>query len=65
MKFSIFDVVFLTEDILEEGLCVGMKGAVIDLHTEPVFAYEVEFCDDLGRTVSQIALLPHQVAAVA
>jgi hypothetical protein len=63
MKISLFDVVALVEDVLEEGLHAGMKGAVVDVHTEPTLAYEVEFCDDLGRTISQIALLPHQIVA--
>jgi len=61
MMHSLFDVVVLMQDVPEEGLCAGMIGAVIDVYTEPVVAYEVEFCDELGRTIGQLALLPEQL----
>ncbi|WP_370460275.1 DUF4926 domain-containing protein [Acidovorax sp. JMULE5] len=38
-----------------------MVGAVIDVYAEPALAYEVEFCDALGRTIGQLALLPEQL----
>jgi Domain of unknown function (DUF4926) len=60
MMFSLFDVVTLTQDLPDEDLRIGMVGAVIDVYTEPVIAYEVEFCDALGRTIGQLALLPEQ-----
>ena len=61
MTFSLFDVVTLMQDVPEEALRAGMVGAVIDVYTEPVVAYEVEFCDALGRTIGQLALLPEQL----
>jgi hypothetical protein len=61
MIFSLFDVVTLTEDIPEEGLRAGMTGAVVDVYSKPVLAYEVEFCDSSGRTIAQLALLPNQL----
>lgn len=61
MMFSLFDVVTLTQDMPEEGLYAGMIGAVIDVYSKPVMAYEVEFCDALGRTIGQLALLPEQL----
>ena len=61
MIFSLFDVVTLMQDVPEEALRAGMVGAVIDVYTEPVMAYEVEFCDALGRTIGQLALLPEQL----
>jgi hypothetical protein len=61
MIFSLFDVVTLMQDVPEEALRAGMVGAVIDVYTEPVVAYEVEFCDALGRTIGQLALLPGQL----
>ena len=61
MIFSLFDVVTLMQDVPEEALRAGMVGAVIDVYTEPVVAYEVEFCDALGRTIGQLALLPEQL----
>ena len=61
MALSVFDVVTLMHDIPEEGLRAGMVGAVIDVYAEPALAYEVEFCDALGRTTRQLALLPEQL----
>lgn len=61
MTFLLFDVVTLMQDVPEEALRAGMVGAVIDVYTEPVVAYEVEFCDALGRTIGQLALLPEQL----
>lgn len=56
MLFSLFDVVSLVEDIPEEELKSGMIGVVIDIYTDPSPAYEVEFCDDGGKTIAQLAL---------
>jgi hypothetical protein len=61
MSFSIFDVVTLLNDIPEEGLRVGMLGTIVDLYKSPVPACEVEFCDAMGRTIGQLALLPEQI----
>ncbi|WP_081049488.1 DUF4926 domain-containing protein [Pantoea stewartii] len=61
MSFTLFDVVTLKVDIPEEKLLRGMQGVVIDIYETPEKAYEVEFCDDEGKTISQLALLPDQV----
>lgn len=61
MKFSLFDVVVLAEDLPDEGLRAGMNGAVVDIYTQPREAYEVEFCDPAGRTLALLALLPDQL----
>ena len=61
MEYSILDVVVLTEDIPEDRLFAGMSGAVVDVYTEPIEAYEVEFCDSQGRTLALRALLPSQL----
>ncbi len=61
MAFSLFDVVVLTKDMPEHGLKAGMKGAVVEVHTKPALAYEVEFCDGSGRTIALLALLPDQL----
>ena len=58
--YSLFDVVVLIEDIPEEGLRAGMKGAIIEIYGQPVEGYEIEFCDEQGRTVSQLALSSNQ-----
>jgi hypothetical protein len=61
VTLPVFDVVTLTHDIPEEGLRAGMVGTVVDVYAEPALAYEVEFCDALGRTIGQLALLPEQL----
>lgn len=61
MTYSLFDVVVLVEDIPEEGLLAGIKGAVIEIYSQPDEGYEVEFCDGQGRTVAQLALSPDKL----
>ncbi|MFC4485752.1 hypothetical protein D3C87_1683790 [compost metagenome] len=61
---NLLDVVLLTEDIPEEGLRAGMKGTVVEVHQNPYLAYEVEFCDEMGRTSALVALLPNQIRVV-
>lgn len=61
MKYKLFDVVVLNEDLSDEGLRAGMIGAVIDVYSQPVEGYEVEFCDEQGRTIAQLALSPDQI----
>lgn len=62
VSFTPFDVVTLKVDMPEENLYRGMQGVVIDVYERPEKAYEVEFCDTEGRTISQVALLPEQIA---
>lgn len=64
MKYSLFDVVTLTEDLPEYNLQVGIVGAIVDVYNEPEEAYEVEFCDDDGKTIEMLALLPSQISKV-
>ena len=61
MVFSMFDVVTLVHDVPEKGLRAGMVGAVVDVYSVPVPAYEVEFCDTSGRTIAQLALFADQL----
>lgn len=60
VDYSLFDMVVLVEDMPEAGLRVGMKGVIIEMYSQPVEGYEIEFCDDQGRTVAQLALSPEQ-----
>ncbi|MBS9427515.1 MULTISPECIES: DUF4926 domain-containing protein [Photorhabdus] len=62
MKYSLFDVVILTSDIPERGLKTGMKGAIIDVYSEQEEAYEVEFCDEDGRTIDMLPLYANQLS---
>jgi len=61
MTFKINDVVVLRVDIPEEALRKGSKGVVVEEFSEPTKAYEIEFCNDLGETLAQVALLPSQI----
>ena len=56
------DIVVLQQDLPDEGLRKGMTGAVILRFDEPQVAYETEFCDEEGRPIAQLALLPEQIA---
>lgn len=61
MGHSQFDVVTLTVDLPGENLHRGMTGTIVDVYSHPSEAYEVEFCDDEGRTIAQLALTPEQI----
>lgn len=61
MSYSQFDVVTLAVDLPDENLRRGMKGVVIDVYHQPDEAYEVEFCDDEGKTLALLALTPEQL----
>jgi hypothetical protein len=59
--FAPFDVVLINQDIPADGLKMGMVGTVVDVYTQPTIAYEVEFCDAMGRTIAQTALSSDQL----
>jgi hypothetical protein len=48
------DVVAVTADLRDKGLVRGQVGTVVDVLAPGVF--EVEFCDEDGRTYAQTAL---------
>jgi hypothetical protein len=52
-------VVALVEDLPEEGLVRGQVGTVVENWGPGV--YEVEFCDDQGRTYAMVALKDEQL----
>jgi hypothetical protein len=62
---ELLDVVRLVADLPEEGLRAGIAGTVVEIFEQPTVAYEVEFTDDDGRTVAQVALRPEQIELVA
>ncbi|HIJ63061.1 MAG TPA: DUF4926 domain-containing protein [Rhodospirillaceae bacterium] len=53
------DVVALTADLPDNGLTRGQVGTVVEVLAPGVF--EVEFCDDEGRTYAQAALRKAQL----
>lgn len=54
----LLDVVALLADLPEHGLVRGQVGTVVELLDG---AYEVEFCDDDGRTYAELAVAPDQL----
>ena len=58
-RIEMHAVVALTEDLPEEGLVRGQVGTVVDDWAPGV--YEVEFCDDNGRTYAMVALKAEQL----
>jgi hypothetical protein len=56
---EVLSAVALLEDLPEEGLVRGQVGAVVENWVPGV--YEVEFCDDNGRTYAMIALKAEQL----
>jgi len=58
-SFKLLDVVALTEGLLERGLVRGQVGTIVELLAPGVF--EVEFCDNEGRTYASLALKASQL----
>jgi hypothetical protein len=58
---ELFDLVSLVDDLPAEGLVAGTVGTVVHIHDHPGRAYEVEFSDEHGRTLTVITLHPRQV----
>jgi hypothetical protein len=56
---KLLDVVALTADLPEQSLCRGQVGTVVDILKSGY--YEVEFCDDDGRTYALTALSKDQL----
>ncbi|MBY0525001.1 MAG: DUF4926 domain-containing protein [Gemmataceae bacterium] len=56
---QLLDVVALTEDLSERGLARGQVGTVVEALAAGVF--EVEFCDNDGRTYASLALRAEQL----
>ena len=58
-NIEILSVVALLEDLPGEGLIRGQVGAVVESWAPGV--YEVEFCDDNGKTYAMVALKAEQL----
>jgi hypothetical protein len=56
---QLLDVVALTEDLPQRGLARGQVGTVVEALAPEVF--EVEFCDNDGRTYASLALRTDQL----
>ena len=58
---KLFDLVLLKEDLPDEGLRKGAVGSVVALFDTPEVAFEVEFANDRGETLCEVALRASQV----
>ena len=61
-KIKLLDTVALLEDLPERKLKRGEVGTVVEVLAPD--AYEVEFCDDEGRTYAELALGGEQIVAL-
>jgi hypothetical protein len=59
MEINPFDVVAILEDQRAKGLVRGQVGTVVETLAPGVF--EVEFCDNDGRTYASLALRGEQL----
>ena len=59
VSFQLLEVVALTEDVPQRGLVRGQVGTIVELLAPD--AFEVEFCDDDGRTYASLALKESQL----
>lgn len=59
-----YAMVKLKYDLPEDNLKKGMVGVVIEIFDAPVVGYEVEFTDEKGETIAEVALEPHQIELV-
>ncbi len=59
MDIEMLSVVALLDDLPDEGLVRGQVGTVVESWAPGV--YEVEFCDDEGKTYAMVALKAEQL----
>lgn len=61
-RIKLLDTVALVDDLPEHKLKRGEVGTVVEILAPDVF--EVEFCDDDGRTYAELALRAEQLIAL-
>ena len=61
-RVHLLDTVALVRDLPELGLVAGEVGAVVEVLSDD--AFEVEFCDEAGRTYGLYTLRAQQVVAL-
>lgn len=59
-----YDVVKLEYDLPQENLTKDMIGVIVEVFHEPTFAFEVEFTNDQGETIAEVALEPDKIEIV-
>ena len=61
-KLKKLEVVALLADLPEHGLVTGQVGTIVEILDE--YVYEVEFCDNEGRTYASLPLRSDQLIAL-
>ena len=61
MKYSLLEVVQLQQDFPSFNLQKGDIGTIVEVFSNPYEAYEVEFCDNKGKTIALLTLKPEQL----
>ncbi len=56
---KLLDVIAVVDDLPDQGLRRGQVGTVVELLAPGI--YEVEFCDDEGRTYAQASIQRNQL----
>ncbi|QJB56885.1 DUF4926 domain-containing protein [Pseudodesulfovibrio sp. zrk46] len=64
MSIDINDVVVVIKDINSEHVNKGMLGVVVFIFDKPRSAYEIEFCNEEGKTIETITLEPDEIEKV-
>ncbi|MEO0510059.1 MAG: DUF4926 domain-containing protein [Verrucomicrobiota bacterium] len=59
------DTVRLKTDVEDYGLKAGMIGVIVCVFDEPEIAYEVEFSNEKGETICELALSADSIEFVA
>lgn len=61
-KIELLDAVALLDDLPERNLKRGEVGTVVEILAPDV--YEVEFCDEEGRTYAELAVRADQIVVL-
>ncbi|CAH1217463.1 hypothetical protein PAECIP111891_04569 [Paenibacillus allorhizoplanae] len=61
MKYKLFDVVRLLKDFSEEGVFKGEVAAIVEVYTNPMEGYELEFVGEGGITKALFAVRPDDI----
>ena len=51
MKFKEYDTIIVSKDYPDYKIKKGDTGVIVMIYTKPNLAYEVEFSDEVGRTI--------------
>ena len=59
--YDLFETVVITANMRDHGVLAGDLGAVVDVHSRPQRAYEVEFVNPDGTTRALLTLALSQI----